>query len=49
MPKENWVYLGQGSYNKAYKSQDGREVLKIQLNAVDATDTPERSVVSGIP
>ena len=43
MPTE-WIFLGAGSYNRAYKSKDGREVLKIQKSAVDATDTPERSV-----
>ena len=40
---EKWVLLGAGSYNRAYRSQDSREVLKIQKNAAE-TDTPERSV-----
>lgn len=44
MQKDNWIFLGEGNYNQAYKSRDSREVLKIQKRAVDATDTPERSV-----
>ena len=39
----NWELLGEGSFNRAYKSIDGKEVLKIQ-KTTDATDTPERSV-----
>ena len=43
MPPGDWVFLGAGSYNKAYRSRDGEEVLKIQKTS-DATDAPERSV-----
>lgn len=39
----NWVFLGKGSYNVAYKSIDGTEVLKIQRGKTK-TDSPERSV-----
>ncbi|WP_133129528.1 hypothetical protein [Legionella yabuuchiae] len=42
MPK-GWQYLGRGTYNIAYVSDDGRSVLKIQRNRSE-TDTPERSV-----
>ena len=42
MPK--WKPLGSGSYNTAYKSDDDREVLKIQHNTADDLDTPSRSV-----
>lgn len=45
VPK-TWNLLGKGSFNKAYLSDDGQEVLKIQKsNALIAeADTPERSV-----
>ena len=47
--KDNWAFLGNGSYNYAYKSKDGKEVLKIQKEVkkgakVPETDFPERSV-----
>ena len=38
-----WYFLGEGSYNKAFRSDDGKEVLKIPKMG-HATDTPERSV-----
>ena len=42
--EKKWLYLGAGSYNRAFRSKDGLEVLKIQKNKADMTDTPERSV-----
>lgn len=42
MPK-GWRFLGSGSYNIAYVSDDGISVLKIQINTTE-TDRPERSV-----
>src|SRR3989338_631154 len=41
MPR--WKKLGEGTYNVAYVSDDGKSVLKIQKSD-DKTDTPERSV-----
>lgn len=42
--KDDWIFLGEGSFNKVYKSKDGKEILKIQKDLSDSTDTPERSV-----
>ncbi len=43
-----WIKIGNGAYNKAYRSEDGLEVLKIQIITsaleTNAYDTPERSV-----
>ena len=42
-----WDFLGEGSYNNVYKSQDGTSVFKVQKKLgdwTDASDTPERSV-----
>jgi hypothetical protein len=38
-----WQFLGEGTYNKVYLSDEGKEVLKIQKNNIQ-TDAPERSV-----
>lgn len=43
MPKDDWIFLGEGSYNKVYISEDHTVVLKIQKNS-SGTDTPRRSV-----
>lgn len=44
MLNKNWIKLGEGSYNTAYKSIDGTQILKISKNDKILTDTPERSV-----
>ena len=44
----NWKKIGEGSYNDVYLSEDGIEVLKIQIItsaiSTNAYDTPKRSV-----
>jgi len=44
----NWTKIGNGAYNTAYRSEDGLEVLKIQIItsalATNVYDTPKRSV-----
>lgn len=42
MPK-GWKKIGEGRFNKAYRSDDGRFVLKIP-KVSNATDAPERAV-----
>lgn len=42
MPK--WIPLGSGNFNNAYKSEDGKSVLKIPKSAENATEYPERAV-----
>lgn len=39
-----WTFLGEGTFNKAYKSDDGKLVFKRSKFDSDKTDTPERSV-----
>lgn len=39
-----WEYLAHGSFNVAYRSQDGTQVLKIPRYTDERTDTPERAV-----
>ena len=41
-PKK-WQRIGAGNYNRVFRSEDRKLVLKVQLNASD-TDSPERSV-----
>jgi hypothetical protein len=43
MANDDWAYLGEGAFNKAYKSKDGTEVLKIRF-VQNKTDDPIRSV-----
>ncbi len=44
MPAPTWTLHGQGNYNRAYKSEDGTLILKIQKNISNTTDEPERAV-----
>lgn len=47
LTESGWIEIGQGSFNKAYRSHDGKEVLKIQTAetvSMAALDTPMRSV-----
>lgn len=39
-----WTKLGKGAFNFAYKSDDGKSVFKVQQDASEKTDTPDRSV-----
>lgn len=39
-----WEFLGAGMFNNAYRSSDGKSVLKIAKQAQNETDTPQRSV-----